>query len=309
MMVMLNGKYVATALSLGFIIEALTPNKISTVSYRKTIKNLNIAKFISTIPHLYSLYMSILEDDAPKPRIGFWLRKVALGVLNDKLVGTNTCFGYALLTIPIVYAVKHFNDILDPMKLAENATELVLSTTSNEDIKDFYDALRTVNPSYTNTYVGNVPDIRSERLNGYSLLNVLLESSYLDLITYEITHKYRLTIDAYQYMDKLNEGKQVDILECVSRTQHYMISKYLDTEVVKGAGLSVALFIKSYQTIINSFRESKETQLKLRRTLDRYLRSKNINLGTIADILALATSFTLLKHSILNPLVSSNDVE
>ncbi|MEM4785002.1 MAG: hypothetical protein QXN88_05160, partial [Sulfolobales archaeon] len=58
-----------------------------------------------------------------------------------------------------------------------------------------------------------------------------------------------------------------------------------------------ALLVKSYQKIINLLKDSKEVQQRLIKLLDTYLRSNNVNLGTLADILALATSFTLLEHS------------
>jgi hypothetical protein len=55
-------EFVISALSLGLLLEALTPNKISTVSYLRGIKNLSISAFISTVPELYKLYKEIPSE-------------------------------------------------------------------------------------------------------------------------------------------------------------------------------------------------------------------------------------------------------
>ncbi|MEM2443721.1 MAG: triphosphoribosyl-dephospho-CoA synthase [Sulfolobales archaeon] len=290
-------KAIATSFSLGFALEALAPNKVSTVSYKKRIKDLTINHFINTVPLLYNLYISILEEKSTKPRIGFWINKIVSDVINDDSVGTNTCLGYAILTIPIIYATKYFDKTLNPVELAREASELVRLVASEENAEDFYRALRIANPSYANKYLGKVPDIRTENVSNYLLLDVLIESSYWDLIAYEVMHHYQLTLDAYNYMSSMLEGGQTNILDCISKAQYYLLSKHLDTEIVKGFGMIVASFTKSYQEIINLLGDNNEVQQKLLKVFDSYLRSNNINPGAVADILALATSLTLLNHA------------
>ncbi|MEM1679691.1 MAG: triphosphoribosyl-dephospho-CoA synthase [Sulfolobales archaeon] len=290
-------KYVSSILSLGFVLEALAPNKISTVSYRSPIKDLNMAKFVATSPILNKVYELILDETVDKPRIGYWIRVTVSEVINNEYIRTNTCLGYAILTIPIIYAVKYSDTWLNPPELAKNATTLLYSTTSNEDAEEFYKALRMLNPSYANRYLGRIPDIQVGFIGNYTLIDILTESSFFDLIAYEVTHNYELTINTYQYMKEVLNEVQSNILESISRTQYHLISKYLDSEVVKGLGMERALLVKSYQKIINLLKDSKEVQQRLIKLLDTYLRSNNVNLGTLADILALATSFTLLEHS------------
>lgn len=218
-------------------------------------------------------------------------------MISDNLIKTNTCLGYSILTIPIIYVAKRYDDPLSPDELAKKASELVFSATSNESAEGFYKALQMLNKSYMSKYVGGIPDVSLGAVDNYSLLDVLIESSFWDLIAYEVTHQYEVTLNAYRYMDEVFKGGQPNILECISKTQYYLLSKYLDSEVVKSLGVGKAMFIKSYQKIINSLRDFKEAQRRLGELLDTYLRSNNVNLGTLADILALATSFTLLEHS------------
>lgn len=256
-----------------------------------------MAKFIATFPILNKVYESILDEAVDKPRIGYWIRVTVSETVNNEYIRTNTCLGYVILTIPIIYAVKYSDVWLNPSELARSATALLYSTTSNDDAEEFYKALRMLNLSYTNRYFGNVPDIRAGVIGNYTLLDILIESSFFDLISYEVTHNYELTIDAYQYMKEVFNEVRSDILESTSRTQYYLISKYLDSEVVKGLGMEKAVLIKSYQKLINLLKDGEEAWRRLTKLLDTYLRSNNINLGTLADILALATSFTLLEHS------------
>ncbi len=288
-------KYVASALVLGFVLEALAPNKVSTVSYWKPVKDLTIDKFIATAPILYKIYESVLNEKAPTPRVSYWIRVTAAELINDEFVRTNTCLGYVILTVPIIYAVKFYDEPIHPTWIARQATNLLHITASKESAEEFYEALRALNPSYTNKYVGKVPDIHSKLSSSFSLLDVLIESSYYDLIAYEVTHQYELTIHTYKYMVELLR-EQPNILDCISRTQHYMLSKYMDSEVVKGFGVEKSLLIRSYLQVVNLLKDREISKNELIETLDNHLRHSNVNPGTISDILALATAFTLLER-------------
>lgn len=292
-------EYVITSLALGFVLEALTPHKVSTVSYVKPIKNLNIYKFLVSTFVLYDVFKSVLHDSFPGLRFGYWVREGVKALIDHPAVGTNTSLGYLMLSIPIVYALKDYDELqgINPYNLAVRASTLLISKASDEDASDFYEALQLVNPSYANSYTGKVPDIRGVISRGrYRLSEILIESSYWDLIAYDITHNYVLTLDAHYFMlRKLTED--FDLFKAVNLTQLFILSRLIDSEVFKSGSTSSALGIKAYCGIIikliNNYHYVEDYKL-LTSKLDAELRSKHLNTGTVADILALATSFTLI---------------
>ncbi|MCC6022827.1 MAG: triphosphoribosyl-dephospho-CoA synthase [Sulfolobales archaeon] len=295
-------EFVISALSLGLLLEALTPNKISTVSYLRGIKNLSISAFISTVPELYKLYKEILQRRDDKVRIGYWIMKSVNNIMSNPDIRTNTCLGYLILTIPLVHTLKYVNDCTNILLITREATKLVLSEIANEDAEDFYNALRTINPSYANKYIGSIPDIRNrDHVGSTTLLKVFIESSYWDLVIYDVINNYEVTLDVYRFMKNLCSDEATNILECISETQLYLLSKFLDSEVLKGFNPTIATLIKSYSNIIRSLPNDKIKNL-LKNSLDKYLRINNINTGTLADILALATSFTLITYGTTAPI-------
>jgi len=288
---------VLTSLAIGIAVEALTPNKISTVSYVKSIKDLNIIKFIATAPVLYSTYNSILTERAGGvPRVGYWIRKGVEGVINNPLIGTNTCLGYLILTVPIALAIRELdeNSAIDVESLVSRATELVLNYSAKEPASDFYEAIRTANPSYKGRYFGGVPDLSSGDVSKHSLLDVLIESSYWDLTAYEVTHYYDITLKAYEHMSNIYSGCK-DLLKSVRDAQLYLLRNYLDSEVVKSVGVSEAVFIKNYLSLTNILSDEVVSE-GLLSNLDNYLRGRGVNTGTLADVLALATALTLINN-------------
>ncbi len=307
-------EYVITSLALGLVLEALTPNKVSTVSYVKSIKNLNIYKFIASTFVLYNVFKLILNDASPGMRFGYWIKEGVKALINHSAIGTNTSLGYLMLSIPIVYALKDYELThgINPYNLAVRASTILVSRASDEDASDFYEALQLINPSYANSYAGSVPDLRNVISRGrYRLSEVLMESSYWDLIAYDITHNYVLTLDAHYFMlRKLTED--FDLFRAVNKTQLFILSRLVDSEVFKSGSVISALNIRAYCSIIikliNNYHYLEDCY-QLTGKLDAELRSRHLNTGTVADILALATSFTLislpgLNTSAENPLVA-----
>jgi triphosphoribosyl-dephospho-CoA synthetase len=84
-------------------------------------------------------------------------------------------------------------------------------------------------------------------------------------------------------------------LEYISKTQLYLLSKLLDSEVLKGFNPTVVTLIRSYPNLISSLPTGK-TKDMLKNSSDKYLRTNNINTEALADMLALTASFTLTTY-------------
>lgn len=288
-------EYVITSLVTGFVLEALTPGKVTTVSYVKGIKNLNIYPFLASAPTIYEVLKSVVNDSVPKVRLGYWIKEGVRKLITNQAIGTNTCLGYMILTIPLVYALKEYKNNVTPYELAKVATQIVLNSF-DESVADFYEALRVLSPSYANRYYGGIPDIYSEPQlpSKYTIRDILLESSYWDLVAYDVTHYYELTLRAYNYMVGTLTRYDMNLLKAIADTQIHLLSTVLDSEVVRGGAIGTAITIRDFCSLAIEVVKEETSRYILIRDLDDDLRVKNVNTGSIADIVALATSFTLM---------------
>ena len=95
----------------------------------------------------------------------------------------------------------------------------------------------------------------------------------------------------YEYLISI-ENRHNNLLDSIRETQLYLLRNYLDSEVVKSRGVNEAIFIKNYVSLINTL-DNKILKEELLSILDNYLRERGVNVGTLADILAVATALTL----------------
>ncbi len=280
--------------SMGFLLEALAPGKVSTVSGFKGVKDLNIVKMTATSLILQEVLWEYLREAGRLSEVGLgqWLLEFSRRLVRDRLVGTNTALGYFMLVLPLNYCLALKSSRISgevgvsKVLLEEIRRCDVSNPLRRENASKLYEALRLAGVGRKWRYVGRVADIYGD-LRELSAWEVLKESSAWDLVSHEVVSKYPLTLKVLSLMLKERpEVSDLSILQVISRTQRFLASNHLDTQVMKERGILHAEMVRALASSI----DTPETAQRV----DEFLRRESINLGSLSDIIAAGTSLYLL---------------
>ncbi len=282
---------VAATIAAALAIEASTPGKPTTVSYRDKLKDLELSKFILSSTILTSTYLKLIIDVLKDEKIYLsrYIFKAVKSVVTSRLIRTNTSLGYIILTIPLAYSIGLTLRLLNKLKTRINCKDDIVFTiinlyeTStkdsfmNEELTYLCRAFRVVSPSYLSKVLGNIPDISNcEQASKYTVRDLLVSSRYLDIIMYELYHNYPLTMMTYNVLRRFNSINDSALL----KTFMILSTKLNDSIILKQRGYSYTILTKFSMRFFNDGLISPQY-------LD-WFRKKGINLGSISDILACA---------------------
>ncbi len=227
------------------------------------------------------------------------------GLVRDihLLLNTNTCLGSSLLLIPlamgisrsIIHGKRDLKDIIEE-------TMFVVKNTTVYDTIYFYKAVRLASPSYIKKTdnVGEYVNVwsknyRKELLSkNHSLYQVLVYSSKIDIVSDELVNGYPRSLDAIQFLEgRLYRHKNWN--RGVVETYIYLLCNNIDTMVMRTHGLEVAETISGYACkLLDKIDEDHLYDELLE--LDKMLRRKNINPGSVADIIVSTIALYLYKR-------------
>jgi len=269
------------------LIEALIPRKLTTVSFLESIKDLDIIKYSFTATILTPLYLDIVRKSIEGNNIDVskYVYEAINNIVTNPFIRTNTALGYLLLSIPLTYSLIKCSLTLSQKEITylDNVRKCVGKVTidllKRSRAKSFYSTLRMLRPSYTDVFVGIIPDINYSGNIELSLFEVLTYSAYMDLIAKELIDGYPLTFITLKKLRSLCSEINVKCLLDLSRVHDELIANVLDSEGLKLRGLT---YMRIIQDLVNNCLKHEY----LRERIKSLLRNEKLNLGTISDILA-----------------------
>ncbi len=298
---------VTGALASAPLIEALAPGKLSTVSWLEGVKDLGLLDYVLTPVSIAAPIREAVRDGvAGRPlRFGELVLKGVRATVENRLVGTNTVLGYLMLAVPLSYALgirlgraECFGGVED---VAAECSEVVKPYLETEDCGTLYDAiLRACGCRSLRSFIGRVPDVTScaGKVCGASVWEVLSNSSYYDLNSAEITRGFKLTrLALAELKRRLRPApagalpKAEDLLNAVLVTHTRLLSEVLDTLVVRSWGLPTAELVRS---LARGLTPSSPAWGRA----SRFLRTHDVNPGSVSDVLAAAVALYLVGVSI-----------
>lgn len=199
-------------------------------------------------------------------------------------------FGTMITVAPLVYVVVNSNNIHDVLL---KATDFL---RKNDDVRNsfyFIESLKVINPSYLGK-IDKSFDYRSNEIKQLRIFDILRASFYEDIIAYNMINNYSLSLDVYSYLINKN---YTSFYESIIDAYVHLTLKYGDTVLLKSKGL---YFMRELKNIlrINSQRIRNDLNYALR--LDKWLASKRVKLGSIADIISSGIALYYLKEVLLS---------
>ncbi len=221
--------------------------------------------------------------------LGHNLKKVVSDLMNHPYIKTNTSLGFLILTIPLAFMIalmiKEGRLHQSPVDLVKTYSTHLIKELKEENPVDFYEALKKASIKHLGKYVGRIPSVFTNDYSSLSKLrlwDVLLNSSYTDIVTYELISNYSRSLEAYEKLTTLAHVRE--FYEVLRDVHTYMLSKYLDTLILKSRNLSTALFFKFLAFNWDLFNTYEKEEL------DVWIRNQGINPGSISDIVATAVA-------------------
>jgi triphosphoribosyl-dephospho-CoA synthetase len=176
--------------------------------------------------------------------------------LGGKLIGT------VMLQFPLIKSLSCCKSI---KPFIENTIE---------EAKYLYSAIKLLNPSHLGKYEGKIPDINEEPK--LPLMEVLMESSYMDLVSFELVYNYPLSVECAGRINLSNlEGSAI-------REYLRLMSVIPDSLIAKKFSMLHAESIRALFRLLNR----EEIDFPLLKTFDSILKDLSLNPGSIADIIA-----------------------
>lgn len=267
---------IANAFSAAFVIEVVAP-KISGVSGAEGFKDLTTASMVLSSYYIWKSIESLPRYPGCIP-LGVSLLNLITEVLNDPLVGTNTCLGYGLTAIPlassILYATRE-GFVGGIEGLVGKGFRKLRACLAEEPPDALLKAISVVRPSYHGVYV-------TSRVFG-SVYDVLEESSSWDLVAYNIVRGFEVSLELVELLRRV---ELAELPVAVGRVYRYTASRYVDSICFKSCGFMASRLVK----ILAS--SERVDDLSLRKVLT----STEINLGSISDVVASAVALTLVER-------------
>lgn len=218
-----------------------------------------------------------------------------------KYIGRNDHLGAFTLLIPLSVNIGYcVRKGLERIDCFTNIGELLESTTVYDSVF-FYRAIRITKPSHlkpleTSEYV----DVWSRRYvrelfeKNHRLIDVFKYSSSVEIVHNELLSNYTRSLDALNELERCL-SRTSSWNECIVYIYIYLLSKYIDTLVVRKHSLETAEYVAKRASVIlgefgsgNWFRDLG--------ALDRELKAKSINPGSIADIVASTIGLYLVER-------------
>ncbi len=253
---------IAAALAGSVALEAATPGKPATVSSWMGSGGLTLADFILSVPYLARALGEALSMP-PCKRVPKVLG-VAGQVRASRIIGKNTIAGYVVLVAPLTPILEY---------LGEGVPEAI-----NAHWGIVEECLRSIPAGQL---IRAVDEGGVRHLHGFvsssspsSLWEEYLISSLYDINCWEVTAGYTLTREASVAIP-CNKPTQ----EVVKKVFITLANKLVDTSVLKSLGTGWWL----------------TTRTAIIRGRDDFLRRSSVNLGSIADLTALATAFWVIR--------------
>ncbi len=227
------------------------------------------------------------------------------GLVRDihLLLNTNTCLGSSLLLIPLVMGISRSiiygkNDL---RYIIEETISIVKNTTVYDTIY-FYKAVRLTSPSYIkkSDNVGEYVNVWSKSyrrellMKKHTLYQVLVYSSERDIVSDELVNGYPRSLDALQFLEgRLYRHRNWN--RGVVETYLYLLCNNIDTMVMRTHNREVAETISGYACKLLDKIDEEHLYDELLE-LDKMLRKKDINPGSIADIIVSTIALYLYKR-------------
>ncbi|MEM4533117.1 MAG: triphosphoribosyl-dephospho-CoA synthase, partial [Desulfurococcaceae archaeon] len=212
----------------------------------------------------------------------------------------NDCLGSLTLLIPlsvnIGYCVKSNNVDLNCFR----NTQYLLDSTTIYDSIFFYKAIRLTKPSHLKPIESSeFVDVWSWRYvkelmeRNQRLIDVLKYSSRIEIVHDELLSNYSRSIDALGVLKNCLLDKR-DWNDCVVYTYIYLLSKHIDTLIVRKHGLETARYVmERARDILREFGSDRWfSELDF---FDSELRNRGINPGSIADLVSSTISLYLIE--------------
>ena len=259
---MLDPWEIAAILSGSVALEAASPGKPGSVSSWVGSGGLDLADFIFSVPYL----ARALTDSLSMPACNRVVRvlKAAAEIRGSRVVGKNTVSGYVVLTAPLTAILEELgNEGLGAITVHWGTVEACLRSIRAGEL---FRAVSGGGVRHLHGFVGETH--LSTLLDEYSV------SSLYDINCWEVISRYSITREAA-------EGVPCDIPphEAVRNIFFRIGAEFVDTSVLKSLGSGWGLV--SREAIV--------------RGGDEVLRTNGVNLGSIADLTALATAFWVIR--------------
>lgn len=271
---------VARSFASAFVIEAISP-KISGVTVADSIKNLSIEQFVHSSYHIYDAVakaISLVSRSECVP-LGEALLRLMSSVMEDPVVGTNTCLGYGLTAISlassILYALRD-GPCNDPGECAALGYLRLKHCLARESPEYLVRTIEMVGPSYHGRY-------HSLKAPG-NALELLLESASWDLVAYNVVSGYRVTLDLY---DLARSSPVGELVKTAGRLYRYAAGRYVDSISFKSGGLMLSRLVREIASSADT------TDREAREVLVGRI---GINLGSISDIVASSLALVLIRE-------------
>jgi len=288
----------AAALASGLAIEASAYPKPGNVSPLGGAKGLAHWFFIATSTSM-SIELSRLIGEVasrggcPHGGIGMWIYRLfsRSSALHG---GRNTHLGYTMLITPVAIAMgRGVGGLLDldAGSVLEESTKAAAECSVEEDFKWVSRAILEASPSYVSKYSGGGPDIFRAEDSRAPFWGFVGAFRRHDIVLDEIWRGYPRVYEAYEI---LCEGYPAELYRAISRAFIVIGGKYVDTAIARGKGYRVAIAVMEELRRAASIMETgSQLWLDYAEILDKELRSSGINPGSIADIVATATSLCI----------------
>jgi len=274
---------------------------LSTVSGVEGVKDLNLIKFTLSAPAIRdAVIRSVNNALRGKPlSLGKLVLRGVRKIVRNPLIRTNTALGYLMLSVPLSYITglalkENRDDLKDMSAIITRYCTIIEEQLKKESIKHFYAAVKTASEGHLGKFVGVVPSVRDDVMSAkVSVWDALASSAYYDMIAYDITHRFRITLLALNKLLALAR-KPAELLEAVPHLQASILSKMPDTLVLKAWGLPTAMLLSNTASSLKpGTREWNAVSNAFRRI--------GVNPGSTSDIMSAAIALYLVRS-----LVSSN---
>ena len=285
--------YIASRIILGIILEPLSWPKPGNVGPSKYYPDLKLEDFIASALILYPRLRTLILTSSLNKNHNFcyWLKNLVS--LVSSVLNKNVILGTLILVIPIAMGVgRHCNEFCRDMRASINKLRswsqesLVLSFSENAN--DFLEAIAISKASIPN-YEGSAPSISKRQV--ITVEELIHACSKWDVVCYELSKGFELTTSLAEKIAKLVR-RGLSLTRAIAQTYLEALTEIIDTHIVRRHSIVQALRTQLLALLVN-----KEHESNLLNVLDKELRRRRINPGTLADLIATATVLYLLSES------------
>ncbi len=301
---------IAEILALSLALEPTASPKPGNVHRYSDLPGLRYEDFLVTsiisVKYLYRGLLRGYRDKRYKVLFGdliYYTLRETLRITNR----SNTCLGSMLLLAPLAVSLGRMIRIEREVLLnrVKQYTTSILRESTVYDTVWFYRAVRLAKPKYikriddTDEYV-NVWDPRYkvkiiQRKQGF--YETIKYSSSRDIVSRELYEGFPRSMNALRFLTN-RLTVHGDWNRGVVETYLYLLSKHIDTTVLRIHGLETAVNVKNKaRTVLNRVIDTNNYEwITIVEDFDKYLRSREINPGSIADIVVVTIALYLLEN-------------